>query len=279
MEILVCVKQVPTDMEAGLDPETNTIIREGIGCMVNPLDRLALEMAVQSKERSSGSIAVLSMGPQQAVSALRECLAAGADEAWLASDRLFGGADTLATSYVLAQAVLEIEKRRGISFDLVLCGKQAMDSDTAQVGAELAENLDLPQITGAIRFDQQGNEIVAERELEEYIDRIKAKTPCLLTIGSAPVIPRYPTMKSKILSMRAEVTILTAKDLEQADIGRLGMEGSPTRTKNIYAVPHRKETILLEGDAAETARKLAGLLLEKQSGQREQDKNGMYQKT
>ena len=279
MEILVCVKQVPTDMEAGLDPETNTIIREGIGCMVNPLDRLALEMAVQSKERSSGSIAVLSMGPQQAVSALRECLAAGADEAWLASDRLFGGADTLATSYVLAQAVLEIEKRRGISFDLVLCGKQAMDSDTAQVGAELAENLDLPQITGAIRFDQQGNEIVAERELEEHIDRIKAKTPCLLTIGSTPVIPRYPTMKSKILSMRAEVTILTAKDLEQADIGRLGMEGSPTRTKNIYAVPHRKETILLEGDAAETARKLAGLLLEKQSGQREQDKNGMYQKT
>ena len=263
MEILVCIKQVPADMEVRLDPKTNTLIREGIRCIVNPLDRLALELAVQYKECYGGTITVLGMGPLQTQSALKECLSVGADEAWLSSDRQFGGADTLATSYVLAQAAGTIAQRKGIGhFDLILCGRQAMDSDTAQVGAELAEFLDMPQVTGAIGFEKTPDGYLVLREREDCIDRIEVLGACVLTIGKAPVSPRYPTMKSKIASMKAQVSILEAKDIQGFEAKRAGISGSPTQVTGVSVVPHGKDAAMLEGGMEEVACQMADIVRE-----------------
>ena len=261
MEILVCIKQVPADMEVRIDPQTGTLIRDGIECIVNPFDRLALELAVRHKERHGGSVTVLSMGPRQTEAALRECLAVGADEACLASDRTFGGADTLATSYVFAQAARIIMQRKNIGgFDLILCGKQAIDSDTAQVGAELAEALDLPQVTGAVEFEQAEDGYLVLRERKSAIDQIKVKGPCVLTIGNAQVSPRYPTMKSKMASMRARVLILGPGDMDALEPERTGSAGSPTKVTEVCVIPHEKDAVMLDGSIEEIAGSMADIL-------------------
>ncbi|MBU2699573.1 electron transfer flavoprotein alpha/beta subunit, partial [Sporomusaceae bacterium BoRhaA] len=151
MEMVVCVKQVPDTTEVKIDPVTNTLVRQGVPSIVNPFDKNALEAALQLKEKNGGKVTVVSMGPPQAKDALKECLAMGADEAYLVSDRAFGGADTLATSYTLAAALKKLGK-----FDLILCGKQAIDGDTAQVGPEMAEHLGIAQITCCSKFEVTG---------------------------------------------------------------------------------------------------------------------------
>jgi electron transfer flavoprotein beta subunit len=190
MDILVCVKQVPDTTEVKIDPKTNTLIRQGVPSIVNPFDKNAVEAALQLKEKHGGKVTVISMGPPQAKDALKECLAMGADEAALISDRAFGGADTLATSYTLAAGIRKLGK-----FDVIICGKQAIDGDTAQVGPEIAEYLDIPQITYVAKVEVNGDIARVEREHEEGYEIIETTLPVLLTVVKSINEPRFPTVK------------------------------------------------------------------------------------
>lgn len=170
MNILVCIKQVPDTTMIKIDPVTNTLIRDGVPSIVNPFDGYALEVAVRLKEAVGGKVTVATMGPPQAIGALRECLAVGADEACLISDRAFGGFDTLATSFVLATSIRAMEKKAGEKFDIIFCGKQAIDGDTGQVGPSMAEHLQYPQITYASDVTAEGNQILVKRECDKGYD-------------------------------------------------------------------------------------------------------------
>ena len=181
MKIIVCVKQVPDTTEIKIDPVTNTLIRAGVPSIVNPYDAYALETALRLKERYGAEVLVISMGPEQAKEALKECLAVGADRAWLISDRAFGGSDTLATSFVLSRAVAWLSKELG-DVGLILCGKQAIDGDTAQVGPEMAEHLDLPQITYASDAELSEDGVLVKRENDDGYDMIKTKLPAVVTV-------------------------------------------------------------------------------------------------
>ena len=183
MNIIVCVKQVPDTTEIKIDPVKKTLIRDGVPSILNPFDGYALEAALRMKDKDpSVKITAVSMGPQQAKAVLKEAVSVGCDQAYLLSDRAFGGSDTLATSYIISNAIKEIEKREGVTYDVILCGKQAIDGDTAQVGPEIAEHLDLPQVTYA--WEMKANEdgsVTVKREVEEGYEMIKAATPCLVT--------------------------------------------------------------------------------------------------
>ena len=181
MNILVCVKQVPDTTEIKIDPVKNTLIREGVPSIVNPFDGYALEAAARIKDQNPDTkIVVLSMGPEQAKNALKECLAIAADKAYLVSDRAFGGSDTLATSYIICQAIKKVEELEG-RFDAIFCGKQAIDGDTAQVGPELAEHLDYPQVTYALESEAGDGVLQVKKEVEEGAEIIEVATPCVIT--------------------------------------------------------------------------------------------------
>ena len=170
MNILVCIKQVPDTTIIKIDPETNTLMREGVPAIVSPFDAYALEAAARIKDKDKDTkIVVLSMGPEQALAALKECLSVGGDKAYLVSDRACGGSDTLATGYILSKAKEKIEELEGIKFDMLMFGKQAIDGDTAQVGPQVAEDLDIPQVTYAWEVwpTEDGKSVRVKKELEE----------------------------------------------------------------------------------------------------------------
>lgn len=229
MNILVCVKQVPDTTEIKIDPVTNTLIRAGVPSIVNPFDAYALELAVRLKEKHGGTITVLSMGPEQAKAALKECLSVGADKAYLLSDRAFGGSDTLATSYVLSNGI----KKLG-DFDIIFCGKQAIDGDTAQVGPEIAEHLNLAQVTYAADIDYVDGKFHVKRETEGGYEIIEVQSPCLVTVIKTEFEPRYPTIRSKMAANKAVIETITASDLEGIDLSRVGLKGSPTKVKKTF---------------------------------------------
>ncbi|EAX47959.1 electron transfer flavoprotein beta-subunit [Thermosinus carboxydivorans Nor1] len=254
MEIIVCVKQVPDTTEVKIDPQTNTLIRQGVPSIVNPFDKNAVEAALQLKEKHGGRVTVISMGPPQAKDALKECLAMGADEAILISDRAFGGADTLATSYTLAAAIRKIGK-----FDLIICGKQAIDGDTAQVGPEIAEHLGIPQVTYVAKIDVDGNTVRVEREHEEGYEVIETTLPVLLTVVKSINEPRYPTVKGTMKANRKEIPVLTVNDLD-VDPERIGLKGSPTQVRRIFTPQQRTQGVIIQ---EETARAAVNVLLQK----------------
>ncbi len=247
MEILVCIKQVPDTAEVKINPETNTVIRAGVPNIVNPFDKNGLEEALKLKEKHGGRVVVLSMGPEQAKEALRECLAIGADEAYLVSDRVFGGADTLATSYTLAKAIEKLGK-----FDIIFCGKQAIDGDTAQVGPQIAEALDIPQITYAAAVDVEGTTIRVKREHEEGYEIIETTLPVLLTAVKDLNEPRFPSIKGKMKAKKKEIPVWTAADLD-VDPERIGLKGSPTKVKGIHTPSQRSQGLLIQEEDAEAA--------------------------
>jgi electron transfer flavoprotein beta subunit len=248
MEIVVCVKQVPDTTEVKIDPVTNTLIRQGVPSIVNPFDKNALEAALQLKEKHGGKITVISMGPPQAKDALKECLAMGADAAILISDRAFGGADTLATSYTLASAI----KKLG-TVDIIFCGKQAIDGDTAQVGPETAEHLGIPQVTYVSKLEVDGNIAKIEREHEDGYEIIEVKMPVLVSIiKSLNYEPRYPTVKGTMKANRTQIPVWTSEDLT-VDVERLGLKGSPTQVRKIFTPPRRTEGVLIQKDTAREA--------------------------
>ena len=179
MNICVCIKQVPDTNEIKVDPVTHTLIRKGVPSIVNPFDTYAQEVGVRLKEKAGGRLVVISMGPAQATNAIKSCLAVGADAGYLISSRKFGGSDTLATSYILSEAIKAVEAKEGLKFDLILCGKQATDGDTAQVGPEIAEHLDMPQVTYALDILEKDGEIQVKREQDAGYDMISAKLPAV----------------------------------------------------------------------------------------------------
>lgn len=261
MNILVCVKQVPDTTEIKIDPVKNTLIREGVPSIVNPFDSYALEAAARIKDKAPDTkIVVMSMGPEQAKSALKECLSIAADKAYLVSGRPFGGSDTLATSYILANAVKKVEEIEG-EFDAIFCGKQAIDGDTAQVGPELAEHLNYPQVTCALECECRENHLEVLKEGQDNNYLIGIQTPCVVTFTKPKFEPRYPTIKRKMAANRAAIPTLSDLDLAEIDVSRIGLRGSPTHVKKTF-VPQKKTggTLIKEETPELSAAKLANLL-------------------
>ncbi len=262
MNILVCVKQVPDTTEIKIDPVKNTLIREGVPAIVNPFDGYALEAAARIKDKNPDTrIVVLSMGPEQAKAALKECLAIAADKAYLVSGREFGGSDTLATSYILSETIKKVEEMEGIKFDAIFCGKQAIDGDTAQVGPEIAEHLDYPQVTYGLEAEVDGDTVKVKKEVEEGVEIIAVKTPCLVTFTKPAWDPRYPTIKRKMAANRADIPTIAPADIINIDLARCGLNGSPTKVKKTF-VPQKKTggVKIKEETNEESAKKLFGML-------------------
>lgn len=247
MEIIVCVKQVPDTTEVKIDPVTNTLIRQGVPSIVNPFDKNAVEAALQLKEKHGGKVTVISMGPPQAKDALKECLAMGADAAILISDRAFGGADTLATSYTLAAAIRKLDK-----YDIIFCGKQAIDGDTAQVGPETAEHLGISQITYAAKLEVVDGILRADREHDDGYEVLEVKLPVLVSVVKSINEPRYPTVKGTMKANRTEIPVWSAADLD-VDEHRLGLKGSPTQVRRIFTPPQRTQGVVIQKETAREA--------------------------
>ena len=257
MNIIVCIKQVPDTTDVRIDPETNTLVRSGIACIINPFDMYAIEEGLRLKEKFGGKVTVITMGPPQAEEALREAISLGADEAILISDRAFAGSDTWATSYTLSRAIHKVG-----DYDLVICGKQAIDGDTAQVGPGISAHLDIPQVTYVKKIEEVDvakKYMRAERMTEEGYEIIESPLPCLLTVVKEINEPRLPSLKGKMRAKKAEIKKWEAKDLD-TDPDLIGLNGSPTKVVKIFTPPPRKGGQILEGDAKEISVKLAGLL-------------------
>jgi electron transfer flavoprotein beta subunit len=242
MNIIVCIKQVPDAKDVRLDPKTNTLAREGVQSIMNPYDQHALEEAVRIKESLGGEVTVVTMGPPQAEAILRQAISCGADHGVLVSDRAFAGADTWATSYTLAKAISTI----GV-FDLVLCGKQAIDGDTAQVGPGLAMRLAIPFVTCVQKVRQAGvTGMVVERMMDDGYDVIKVEYPALLTVVKDVNEPRVPSLKGTMKAKKAAIKTLNATDIN-ADPASIGLPGSPTKVVKVFPPEPRGERSLLTG--------------------------------
>jgi electron transfer flavoprotein beta subunit len=251
MHFVVCIKQVPNTADVKINPETNTLMREGVESIINPFDMYAIEEALRLREKCGGKVTALSMGPPQAEAAVREAISMGADGGILLSDRAFAGSDTWATGYTLSLAIRKLG-----DVDLVLCGKQASDGDTAQVGPGLAAHLDLPQITYVRKIEQvDGKRIVAERLLEGGYESVESSLPCVLTVVKEINEPRLPSLKGKMAARKAQVPVWTAADLG-ADPAGIGLEGSPTKVVKIFTPPPRQGGEVFTGEPGEVVAKL-----------------------
>jgi len=228
LNIIVPIKQVPESSKVKMDPETGTMIRTGVETVVNPLDLYALETALRLRESYGGEIAVLTMGPPQAERVLREALAMGCDHAFLISDRKFGGSDTWATSYTLAEGI----RKAGV-FDLIITGERATDGDTAQVGPGIAAWLGIPLATYVAKAEETDkNRIRVERLTEEGYQVLSLSLPCLITVVKEIAVPRLPTLKGKIRSRDTAIPLLDTASMELKE-DYLGLRGSPTRVVKI----------------------------------------------
>ena len=255
MTIIVCIKQVPDTNNVRINPETNTLIREGVASIINPFDMYAIEEAVRLKEKLGTKAIVLCMGPPQAEEALREALSLGIDEAILVCDRAFAGSDTWATSYTLSKAIEKIGE-----YSLIICGKQAADGDTAQVGPGIAAYLDLPQVTYVKKIEEIDQKRArVESMTEEGYEIIETPLPVLITVVKEINTPRLPSLKGKMRARSANITIWSAKDLD-VEPDCLGLNGSPTRVVKIFTPPARCGGQKFTGEPAELTEKLIQLL-------------------
>lgn len=259
MKIIVTVKQVPDTQEVKIDPKTGTLIREGVPSIINPEDKNAIEEALRIKESNDDvEVTVLSMGPPQAEIALREALAMGADRAVLVSDRAFAGSDTLATSYMLSRAIKKIKK-----YDLILCGRQAIDGDTGQVGPQLAEVLDLPQATYAEEINIQGNVVTVKSNFDSVIRMIEMKTPALITVSKQINKPRFMTMNGVLRAFRDKEVITWTKEDLKLNPMRIGINGSPTWVRKTFIPSHSREGLVIEKQSKDIAEDILNFILEK----------------
>ncbi|MBI4845577.1 MAG: electron transfer flavoprotein subunit beta/FixA family protein [Candidatus Omnitrophica bacterium] len=259
MNIVVCIKQVPDTTDVRINPQTNTLIRDGVQSIIIPFDMYAIEEALRLKEKFDGKVTVITMGPPQAEAALREAISLGADEAILLSDRAFAGSDTLATSYALAEGIKKIG-----SFAVILCGKQAIDGDTAQVGPGISVWLNIPQVTFVKKIEElkeeKGKKVFRVRRMtEEGYEVIEVPLPCLLSVVKEINEPRMPSLKGMMRSKKAEIIKWTAEDIN-ADINKIGLDGSPTQVVKIFTPPAREGGQMLIGECGEVAEKLVNLL-------------------
>lgn len=261
LKILVCVKQVPDVDLMRMDPETGMLIRDGVPAILNPLDANALSAAISVKEEYGAEITLITMGPPMAEAVLRECLAVGADKAVLVTDRAFGNADTLATSYSIVSAANCVDK-----FDLIFCGKETVDGATGQMGSQLAERFDAAQITSASLIksvDEENKTLIVERELETGIETLEVTMPCLFTMEKTHYPVRIPNLKGKMRAKKAEIMTFTSNDIPGLDKGRIGDPGSPTKVPRMFPpVMPEPGVILDEGSVEATVAKLMSIIKE-----------------
>lgn len=265
MLAVACIKQVPDTTQVQIDPVTNTLVREGIPFIVNPYDTHALEESLRLKDRFGCRVAAISMGPPNAEATLRKALAIGVDEAILLSDRVFGGADTLATSNVLSEAIKKLAGQEEVG--LVICGKQTIDGDTAQVGPGIATRLGYSQLTLVDRIehlDLENRTIRVRRKLEGRHEIVEAPLPAMLTVVRELNRPRYPTVPMRLASQETEVQVWNNEVLK-LDVNSIGLKGSPTWVSRIFSPEREKGEIIGDGvhDPAGTAALLIDRLLAK----------------
>lgn len=242
MEIIVCVKQVPDIKDVRIDPQTHTLVREGVESIINPYDRYAIEEGIRLKERYGGKVTAITMGPPQAKEALKEAISCGVDEAVLLCDRAFAGADTLATTYSLARGIEKIGR-----FDLVICGKQTIDGDTAQVGPGLAERLGISYVSYVRKIEIKENGCArVERMMDDGYDVLEMDLPGLITVVKEINEPRLPSLTGELRAASAEIPMYTARDLG-ADEDKIGLKGSATWVTKVFPPPRRGTYERIEG--------------------------------
>lgn len=258
MNILVCIKQVPGTSKVEVDPVTGVLKRDGVDSKMNPYDLYALETALRIRDKVGGNVKVISMGPLQALEVIKEAYMMGADEGVLLSDRKFGGADVLATAYTISQGV----KQMG-NVDLILCGKQTTDGDTAQVGPEMAEYLGMPHIANVIKIEEiKNNSMIVEMDMPNTIEVAEIKFPCLLTVEKDIFQPRLPSYRKKLETKNKEIKVLTFKDLEDQNENRYGLNGSPTKVERIFPPAVNTDKEIWNGTGEELVDRLAVKLKE-----------------
>lgn len=258
MKIIVCIKQVPATQEVQIDPVTGTMRRQGMEAKMNPYDLVALEQALQLKTTTGGTVTVISMGPAQAEAVLREALAMGADQAYLVSDRAFGGSDVLATARTLAMTLRQV----GSDADLYIFGHQTTDGDTAQVGPAVAALLDIPQASLVRSILNHDQVIEIDQKLGSLVQRATLKKPCLVTIdphGWTPRLPSYWRLRS--LSADA-VHALSLSDLDASAKSQVGILGSPTRVLRIFPPQHTTQSTILDGSRPDIGQRLVDELVQ-----------------
>ncbi len=250
MKIIVCIKQVPDTTDVRISPDTNTLVREGIPNIINPFDVYAIEEALRLKEKFGGKVTVISLGPPQSINALKEAVGMGADEAIQLSDCAFAGSDSWSTAYTLALAIKKLGE-----FNIILCGKQAIDGDTGQVGPGIASQLGITQLTYVfkiLKLEPEADTITVERLLEEGREIVEAKLPALLTVVKDINQPRSVTLFHIRRASKLLIPTWTAADLPEADRSRLGLNGSPTKVIKIFSPPKREGALdLIQADSVE----------------------------
>lgn len=264
MHIVVCIKQVPDTKVIKVNPKTNTLDRSSAPAILNPYDAHAVEEAVRLKQQNGGKVTVLSMGPPQAVNAIKKCIEIGADEGVLISDRAFAGADTLATSYALTKAIEKIQSQEPIS--LVLCGKHAIDGDTGQVGPGIARRMEIPPITNVLKIEavkEKENVIEIRRKIENGYEIIQSQMPCLLTVEKEINEVSYSPLPNMIKAARYESTVWTVADLNDVDREQLGMKGSPTIVGKMWPPAKSDGAKIIEGDAKSQVKELISIVVGK----------------
>ena len=255
MNVVVCVKQVPGTTEVKIDPQTNTLIRQGIKNIINPFDTYAIEEGVRIKERYGGEVTVTCMGPPQAEEALREAISLGADKAVLLSDRAFAGADTWATAYTLAKAVEKLAQ-----YDIVICGRQTIDGDTGQVGPELAEMLGIPFIAYVSQIeDIAEGHMRVKRMVEDGHEVIETPLPAVITVAKEINVPRLPSLRGISRSKSADIPVWNAEEIG-ADQDMVGLSGSATRVIKIFFPRRSRQGEILQGDTESQVESLIGKL-------------------
>ncbi len=256
MKIAVCIKQVPGTSQVEIDPVTGVLKRDGVESKMNPYDLYAIETALRLKQQYGAELTVLTMGPPQAKAVITEAFMMGADHGFLLSDRRFGGADVLATSYAISQGI-----RAAGNFDLIICGKQTTDGDTAQVGAELAEFLGIAHAANVCRvhgIEDGGLKVDLDTPLQVHTAKISF--PCLITVEKGIYEPRLPSYRLKLATADREVKVLSLDDMEDRDPSHYGLNGSPTQVKRIFPPEHSNTRETWEGESQELAERMFAFL-------------------
>ncbi|WXR62043.1 electron transfer flavoprotein subunit beta/FixA family protein [Peptostreptococcaceae bacterium AGR-M142] len=258
MNIAVCIKQVPGTTNVEVDSVTGVLKRDGIDSKMNPYDLYALESAIRIKEENNATINAITMGPPQAKEILKEAYMMGADEAILISDRKFAGADVLATAYTLAQGIKKINE-----VDLIICGKMTTDGDTAQVGPEMAEFLDIPHIANVTRIIEiNEKDMIVEMDMPDTLEIARIKYPCLITVEKGIFQPRLPSFKLKIETKDKIIKEYGLKDFSDQDENNYGLNGSPTQVKRIFPPESNNKNEVFDGDDDSLAEQLYDKLAE-----------------
>lgn len=258
MNIVVCIKQVPGTSKVEVDPVTGVLKRDGIDTKMNPYDLYALETAIRLKEKLGGTIKVITMGPPQAKEVIMEAYAMGADEGTIISDRKFAGADVLATSYTISQGVRKLG-----DFDIILCGKQTTDGDTAQVGPEMAEYLNIPHISNVRSIKEtKDNALVVEMDMPNTIEVAEIKFPCLITVEKDINQPRLPSFRKKVATKNKEIRMISLNEFEDKDEMKYGLNGSPTQVERIFPPEVNSHREMWKEDSEKIVEKMSKTLKE-----------------